>query len=204
MVKQQLVSRGIKDERVLKAMLNVPRHLFVPENVRESAYYDGPLSIGEGQTISQPYMVALMTECLGLNGGEKVLEVGTGSGYQTAILAELAKQVYTIERVPSLLKKAQDILSFLGYTTITFKKGDGSLGWKEEGLFDGIMVTAGAPDISQILVEQLNNEGVLVVPAGSRYLQSLYKVIKKGATLKTENITQCVFVSLIGTYGWND
>jgi len=204
MVKRQLVSRGIKDERVLEAMRKVPRHFFVPEKLRESAYHDGPLSIGEGQTISQPYMVALMTECLGLKGGEKVLEVGTGSGYQTAILAELAEHVYTIERVPILLEKAQQILTHLGYKTIKFKGGDGTYGWREESPFDGIIVTAGAPDISQVLVEQLNDGGVLVIPVGSRYSQSLYKVTKKGDKIEKENFTFCVFVPLIGKYGWKE
>jgi protein-L-isoaspartate(D-aspartate) O-methyltransferase len=204
MVKRQLVSRGIKDERVLEAMRKVPRHFFVPEKLRESAYYDGPLSIGEGQTISQPYMVALMTECLGLKGGEKVLEVGTGSGYQTAILAELAEHVYTIERVPILLEKAQQVLTHLGYKTIKFKGGDGTNGWREESPFDGIIVTAGAPDISQVLVEQLNDGGVLIIPVGSRYSQSLYKVTKKGDKFEKEERTLCVFVPLIGKYGWKE
>jgi protein-L-isoaspartate(D-aspartate) O-methyltransferase len=203
MVKRQLVSRGIKDERVLEAMRKVPRHLFVPENLRGSAYHDGPLSIGEGQTISQPYMVALMTECLGLKGGEKVLEIGTGSGYQTAVLAELAEHVYSIERVPILLEKAQQVLTDLGYETITFfKEGDGTFGWPEESPFDGIIVTAGAPDISPILVQQLNDGGVLVVPVGSRYSQTLYKVTKKGDMIEKEERTLCVFVPLIGKYGW--
>ena len=166
--------------------------------MRESAYHDGPLSIGEGQTISQPYMVALMTECLDLKGGEKVLEIGTGSGYQTAILAELAEHVYTIERVPILLEKAQQVLTHLGYTTIKFKGGDGTYGWCEESPFDGIIVTAAAPDISQVLVEQLNDGGVLVIPVGSRYSQSLYKVTKKGDKIEKEERTLCVFVPLIG------
>jgi protein-L-isoaspartate(D-aspartate) O-methyltransferase len=204
MVKRQLVSRGIKDERVLAAMRKIPRHFFVPENLRESAYHDGPLYIGEGQTISQPYMVALMTECLDLKGGEKVLEVGTGSGYQTAILAELAEHVYTIERVPILLEKAQQVLTHLGYTTIKFKGGDGTYGWREESPFDGIIVTAAAPDISQVLVEQLNDGGVLVIPVGSRYAQTLYKVAKKGDKTEKEKRTLCVFVPLIGKYGWKE
>jgi protein-L-isoaspartate(D-aspartate) O-methyltransferase len=205
MVKHQLVLRGIKDERVLETMRKVPRHFFVPEKLRESTYHDGPLSIGEGQTISQPYMVALMTECLGLKGGEKVLEIGTGSGYQTAILAELAEHVYTIERVPILLEKAQQVLKHLGYTTIKFKGGDGTYGWHEESPFDGIIVTAGAPDISQVLVEQLKDDGgVLVIPVGSRYSQSLYKVTKKGGEIEKEERTLCVFVPLIGKYGWKE
>jgi protein-L-isoaspartate(D-aspartate) O-methyltransferase len=204
MVKRQLVSRGIKDERVLAAMRKIPRHFFVPENLRESAYHDGPLYIGEGQTISQPYMVALMTECLDLKGGEKVLEVGTGSGYQTAILAELAENIYTIERVPILLEKAQQVLTHLGYTTIKFKGGDGTYGWREKSPFDGIIVTAAAPDISQVLVEQLNDGGVLVIPVGSRYAQTLYKVAKKGDKTEKEKRTLCVFVPLIGKYGWKE
>jgi len=204
MVKRQLVSRGIKDERVLAAMRKIPRHFFVPENLRESAYHDGPLYIGEGQTISQPYMVALMTECLDLKGGKKVLEVGTGSGYQTAILAELAEHVYTIERVPILLEKAQQVLTHLGYTTIKFKGGDGTYGWCEESPFDGIIVTAAAPDISHVLVEQLNDGGVLVIPVGSRYSQTLYKVAKKGDKTEKEERTLCVFVPLIGKYGWKE
>ena len=202
MVKQQLVSRGIRDVRVLEAMRKVPRYLFIPEKIRKSAYHDGPLSIGEGQTISQPYMVALMTECLDLKGGEKVLEIGTGSGYQSAILAELAKHVYTIERVPVLLEKAQQVLSQLGYATIKFKEGDGTYGWREECPFDGIIVTAAAPDIPQVLVEQLNDGGILVIPVGSRYSQSLYKVTKQGDKTEIEERTLCVFVPLIGKYGW--
>jgi protein-L-isoaspartate(D-aspartate) O-methyltransferase len=204
MVKRQLVSRGIKDERVLAAMGKVPRHGFVPEKLRESAYHDGPLSIGEGQTISQPYMVALMTECLDLKSCEKVLEIGTGSGYQTAILAELAEHVYTIERVPILLEKAHQVLTHLGYTTVKFNGGDGTYGWREESPFDGIIVTAAAPDISQVLVEQLNDGGVLVIPVGSRYSQSLYKATKKGRKIEKEERTLCVFVPLIGEYGWKE
>ncbi|WAC07089.1 MAG: protein-L-isoaspartate(D-aspartate) O-methyltransferase [Thermodesulfobacteriota bacterium] len=204
MVKHQLVLRGIKDQRVLEAMRKVPRHFFVPEKLSESAYHDGPLSIGEGQTISQPYMVALMTECLGLKGGEKVLEIGTGSGYQTAVLAELAEHIYTIERIPILLKKAQQVLTRLGYTTITFKGGDGTCGWEEESPFDGIIVTAGAPDISPVLVEQLDEGGVLVIPVGTRFSQSLFKVTKKGDRIEKENYTLCVFVPLIGMHGWKE
>ena len=205
MVRSQLVSRGIKDERVLEAMRKVPRHLFVPKKLRESAYQDGPLSIGEGQTISQPYMVALMTECLDLKGCEKVLEIGTGSGYQTAILAELAEHLYTIERVPILLEKAQHLLTNLGYTTIKFKGGDGTYGWLEESPFDGIIVTAAAPDISRVLLEQLKDKGgILVIPVGSRYSQSLYKITKKGDKIEKEERTLCVFVPLIGEYGWKE
>lgn len=204
MVERQLVARGIKDERVLAAMRKVPRHLFVPEKFRDSAYDDGPLSIGEGQTISQPYMVALMTECLELKADSRVLEIGTGSGYQTAILAELAKWVYTVERIPTLLFRAQQLLTQLGYDSIKFKLGDGSYGWQEESPFDAIIVTAGAPEISPVLVEQLNEGGVMVIPVGSRYSQMLYRVVKRGGKVEKKECTLCIFVPLIGDHGWKE
>ncbi|HAA83842.1 MAG TPA: protein-L-isoaspartate O-methyltransferase, partial [Thermodesulfobacterium commune] len=155
MVKSQIVARGIKDEKVIQAMLKVPRHLFVEEALRDQAYGDFPLPIGKGQTISQPYIVALMTEALELKGKERVLEVGTGSGYQTAILAEIALWVYTIERDPDLSEKAKKVLLSLGYKNISFKIGDGSLGWPEAAPFDAIIVTAASPQIPQPLVDQL-------------------------------------------------
>ncbi|MBW1679049.1 MAG: protein-L-isoaspartate(D-aspartate) O-methyltransferase [Deltaproteobacteria bacterium] len=204
MVNSQLVKRGIKDERVLEAMGKVPRHLFVPGELRARAYRDGPLSIGEGQTISQPYMVALMTEGLGLNGGETVLEIGTGSGYQTAILAELADTVYTIERITILSEKAQPVLREMGYRNIHFKVSDGTYGWPGRGPFDGIIVTAGAPEISQVLVDQLKEGGILVIPVGSRYSQTLYRVTKKKGNIEKENLTLCIFVPLVGDYGWKE
>jgi len=204
MGERQLVARGIKDERVLAAMRKVPRHLFVPEKFRDSAYDDGPLSIGEGQTISQPYMVALMTECLELKADSRVLEIGTGSGYQTAILAELAKWVYTVERIPTLLFRAQQLLTQLGYDSIKFKLGDGSYGWQEESPFDAIIVTAGAPEISPVLVEQLNEGGVMVIPVGSRYSQMLYRVVKRGGKVEKKECTLCIFVPLIGDHGWKE
>ncbi|MFH0813796.1 MAG: protein-L-isoaspartate(D-aspartate) O-methyltransferase [Pseudomonadota bacterium] len=204
MVQNQLIRRGIKDERVLEAMRSVPRHRFVPETLRESAYHDTPLSIGEGQTISQPYMVALMTECLRLNGSEAILEIGTGSGYQTAILAELASTIYTIERIDVLSAGAQLVLGELGYENIHFHIGDGTHGWPEEGPFDGIIVTAGAPDISQVLINQLKVNGIMVIPVGSRYTQTLYQVIKRKDKVEKEDVTLCIFVPLVGDHGWKE
>lgn len=204
MVESQLISRGIKDPRVLDAMRKVPRHRFVEEALFSQAYNDHPLPIGEKQTISQPYMVALMTEALELQGQERVLEIGTGSGYQTAILAELAEKIYSIERIRTLSVKAQRILDDLGYFNVVLKVGDGTLGLKEEGPFDAIIVTAGSPDVPQPLVDQLAMGGRLVVPVGDRYTQSLMKItrVKEGIT-KTD-LGGCRFVSLLGTHGWKE
>ncbi len=204
MVKTQIISRGIKDKRVIEAMKKVPRHLFVPKDSENEAYNDYPLPIGYGQTISQPYMVALMTEALELKGDEKVLEIGTGSGYQTAILAELAKEVYTIERIIELLKRAEDLLKKLGYKNIKFKAGDGTLGWQEYKPFSAIIVTAGAPKIPRPLIDQLEDGGRLVIPVGGRYSQELIKVTKKGDELIKENLGGCRFVDLIGIHGWKE
>jgi len=204
MVESQLISRGIKDPRVLDAMRKVPRHRFVEEALVSQAYNDHPLPIGEKQTISQPYMVALMTEALELQGQERVLEIGTGSGYQTAILAELAEKIYSIERIRPLSVKAQRILDDLGYFNVVLKVGDGSLGLKEEAPFDAIIVTAGSPEVPQPLVDQLAMGGRLVVPVGDRYTQSLMKItrVKEGIT-KTD-LGGCRFVSLLGTHGWKE
>lgn len=204
MAEEQLRRRGIRDERVLEAMSKVPRHTFVPAAHQGAAYEDRPLPIGEGQTISQPYMVAIMTQSLEPKGGERILEVGTGSGYQTAILAELAKEVYTIERIPLLLERAQNTLKYLGYENIFFMIGDGTKGWPEKAPFDGIMVTAGAPEIPQTLLWQLADGGRLVIPVGPRYTQTLYKVTRRGKNYKEEDITGCVFVPLLGEYGWKE
>lgn len=207
MVASQLRMRGIRDARVLRAMENVPRHLFVPEALRDQAYDDGPLSIGERQTISQPYIVALMTEALALKGDEKVLELGTGSGYQTAILAELCDRVFSIERIASLADKARTVLDALRYRSVTIRVGDGTRGWPEESPFDGIIVTAGAPRIIETLVEQLSVGGRLVLPVGNRYSQDLLKVTRrseKAGDIKTEDLGGCRFVSLIGEYGWRE
>lgn len=202
MVQQQIKARGIKDEKVLLAMAKVPRHLFVPSESVRYAYEDRPLSIGEGQTISQPYMVALMTECLKLKGEEKVLEIGTGSGYQTAILAEISAMVFTIERHSRLLIKAKEVLDTLGYQNYEAKVGDGSLGWEEKSPFDGIMVTAAAPEVPPRLIGQLTQGGRLVIPVGHYGFQTLIKITKKDKRLKRDSITGCTFVPLIGEQGW--
>jgi protein-L-isoaspartate(D-aspartate) O-methyltransferase len=204
MVRDQLSARGIKDERLLKVMGKIPRHLFIEEALADEAYDDHPVPIGEQQTISQPYIVALMTEALELTGKENTLEIGTGSGYQTAILAELSNSVYTIERIESLLVKARKILAELGYDNIVFKLFDGTVGWEEYAPFDTVMVTAGAPSVPNPLVEQLADNGRMIIPVGDRYSQELIKVIRKGKTLKQESLGGCRFVSLIGVYGWQD
>lgn len=202
MVEEQIICRGIRDKRVLSAMLKVPRHLFVSPNLRDEAYNDYPLVIGEEQTISQPYMVALMTELLRLESDEKVLEIGTGSGYQTAILAELAEKVYTVEIIESLAIKAEKLLKDLGYQNIEFKIGDGYMGWEERAPFDGIIVTCGPDEIPQPLVDQLAEDGRMVIPVGSEYqiLTVLEKI--KGRVRKTESIS-CRFVPMLRKYDEN-
>ncbi len=204
MVKDQLVARGIKNKRVLQVMGKIPRHLFIEEVLAGEAYNDHPVTIGEKQTISQPYLVALMTEILELKGDENTLEIGTGSGYQTAILAELSSRVYTVERIKSLLVNARKLLSELGYSNILFKAFDGTLGWNEYAPFDAIMVTAGAPSLPGPLMDQLADNGRMIVPVGDRYSQELIKVIRKGNSLEQENLGGCRFVNLIGVHGWPD
>lgn len=202
MVNLQLVPRGIKDKRVLDAMRKVPRHLFMPESRRFEAYEDMALPIGEDQTISQPYMVAVMTELLELKGDEKVLEIGTGSGYQAAILAELAKEVHTIDRIPALAESAGRTLRELGYENVHVRIGDGSVGLGDEAPFDAIIVTAAAPAIPAPLVDQLREGGIIVAPVGERFSQVLIKGRKKKGAFVEEKNTPCVFVPLIGEYGW--
>ena len=204
MVKEQLVVRGIRDSRVLEAMRKVPRHIFVPPDMIDEAYNDYPLPIGKGQTISQPYMVALMTEALELKGDEKTLEIGTGSGYQTAILAELSKEVYTVERILDLLNRAKETLRKLGYKNIFFKAGDGTLGWPEFKPYDAIIVTAGAPKIPQTLLDQLAKRGRLVIPVGDRFSQELIKITKEEDGIKRKNLGGCRFVDLVGIHGWKE
>lgn len=201
MVRTQLESRGVRDPRVLAAAGKVPRELFVPENMRDRAYADSPLPVGEGQTISQPYIVAFMTECLELDGTEKVLEIGTGSGYQAAMLAELAEKVYTVERVGSLAASARTVIEALGYKNVEFRVGDGSEGWEEHAPYDGIMVTAGAPDVPPALTRQLAEGGRLVIPVGGRGLQDLVVMKKEDGQLSSRRVSGCVFVPLIGKYG---
>jgi protein-L-isoaspartate(D-aspartate) O-methyltransferase len=204
MVEEQIVSRGIRDPRVIAAMKKVPRHLFVEEALQSQAYSDHPLPIGEKQTISQPYMVALMTEALQLAGMEKVLELGAGSGYQTAILAELAEKIYSIERIRSLAIKARQLLYELGYFNVEIKILDGTYGWIEASPFEVILVTAGAPNIPQPLLDQLALGGRLVIPVGDAFVQDLIRVTKTEEGIKKEDLGGCRFVKLIGKHGWNE
>jgi len=203
MIERDLIPRGIKDQRVLDAIRKVPRHLFVDSSQKMNAYEDHPLPIGEGQTISQPFMVAWMTQILELTGTETVLEIGTGSGYQTAILAETAGRVFSIERVPSLVGKARKILDSLGYRNVLVKLSDGSLGWEEYAPYDRILVTAGSPSVPDPLLDQLAPGGILVIPVGGNSVQELVRVRKKmdGSTRK-ERLGNVVFVPLIGRHGW--
>jgi protein-L-isoaspartate(D-aspartate) O-methyltransferase len=204
MVTEQLVSRGIKDSRVLAAMRKVPRHLFVDEALAARAYGDYPLPIGEKQTISQPYMVALMTEALAPGPKDRILEIGTGSGYQTAILAELCSKVFSIERIKVIAERAEKTLNDLGYSNFLIRVGDGSKGWKEEAPFEGILVTAGAPGIPKVLEEQLTDGGSLVIPVGDEFSQSLTKIVRDGDDFRHFDLTGCVFVKLIGNHGWKE
>lgn len=202
MVDEQIIARGIGNSRVIEAFRKVERQRFVSEELRPSAYSDFPIPIGEGQTISQPYMVALMTQILDLSGGERVLEIGTGSGYQTAILAELSKEVFTIERFESLAKKAQETLKAFNYSNIKTKVADGSLGWAEEAPFDRIIITAATPRVPLPLSEQLKENGKLVLPLGESFSQMLTLIEKKDNKLKSTDICGCVFVPLVGKYAF--
>ena len=204
MVKNQLIPRGIMDKGVLQAIRKIHRHLFVEEALAGEAYNDHPLPIGYKQTISQPYIVALMTQALELTGQEKTLEIGTGSGYQTAILAELSDKVYTIERIMGLMAKARHLLNELGYTNIMFKAFDGTIGWKSYSPFHAIIVTAGAPKIPQPLLDQLADGGRMVIPIGDRFSQELIKVTRKKEQYREENLGGCRFVDLIGAHGWKE
>jgi protein-L-isoaspartate(D-aspartate) O-methyltransferase len=194
----------IRDKRVLAAMAHIPREQFVPQQERYLAYEDGPLPIGYDQTISQPYIIALMTEALELKGNEKVLELGTGSGYQTAILAELAETVISVERVPALAVAAQKVLNSLGYKNIEIYIATETLGWPEKAPYDAIMVTAGAPDIPIDLLSQLAIGGRMIIPAGSRYVQELYKVTRQKDKNRVEKLGGCRFVALIGKGAWEN
>ena len=204
MIQSQIVARGINDSRLIDAMMKVPRHIFVEEAMAAQAYSDSALPIGEKQTISQPYMVALMTEMLHLTGTEKVLEIGTGSGYQTAILARLAARVYTIERIRTLALKARKALDSLGFLNINLRIEDGTCGWETEAPFDAIVVTAGAPDVPGHLIDQLDIGGRLVIPVGNQSEQLLVRITKgaDGSVTREESVN-CRFVKLIGQFGWN-
>ncbi|BBA70020.1 protein-L-isoaspartate(D-aspartate) O-methyltransferase [Geobacter sulfurreducens] len=204
MVESQIIARGVSDRRVIEAMLKVPRHVFVEEAMAAQAYSDTPLPIGEKQTISQPYMVALMTELLELKGKEKVLEIGTGSGYQAAILAVMADRVYTVERIRPLALRARKALDSLGLLNVNIKMSDGTVGWEDEAPFDAIIVTAGAPDIPQQYIDQLKPGGRLVIPVGTQFEQVLVRVVKQeDGSVEREDITGCRFVKLVGKFGWS-
>lgn len=202
MVAAQLAARGIASPTVLEAMASIPRHRFVSTDCEHLAYEDRPLPIGLGQTISQPYMVAYMTELLALKPSDRVLEIGTGSGYQTAVLARLCAGVVTMERHPELQGRAKRNLAPLGFENIDFVTGDGTLGWRERAPYDAILVTAGSPRIPRALLEQLAEGGRLVCPVGNRQRQRLKKVTRQGNTLVQEEHTECIFVPLMGQDGW--
>jgi len=204
MVQEQLIRRGITDERVLEAMGAVPRHLFVDQAFWPRAYSDHPLPIGYDQTISQPYIVALMSQELEPSENSKILEIGTGSGYQTAVLALLGGAVYTIERVGALTEKAKRVLKKLGFENVRYRVGDGSLGWAEHSPFDGIIVAAGAPDVPDVYLDQLAVGGRMVIPVGPRRSQRLLKVIKGEKMLEKHYLCGCTFVPLIGDRAWTD
>lgn len=203
MVEEQMRGRGIKDARVLDSMLAVPRHLFVPEENRRLAYIDAPLPIGQRQTISQPYIVALMTELLELSGGETVLEIGTGSGYQAAVLAHLARRVYTLERISELAERAREVLQALGLDNVEVVVSDGSCGHAERAPYEGIVVTAAAPKVPDPLKQQLADGGRLVLPVGGQAGQILERWHRQGKTFESERITPVAFVPLIGEHGWD-
>lgn len=207
MVDVQIRARGVSDPRLLKAIEKIPRHLFVDEGLIDQAYNDNPLPIDRQQTISQPYIVALMTEAMELTGREKVLEIGTGSGYQTALLAELAERVFSIERIAVLAAGARRVLDALNHYNVAIRVGDGTYGWREESPFDAILVTAGAPSIPKILIEQLTIGGRLVIPVGSRHSQALLKLTRLSEDpedVKREDLGGCRFVDLIGEHGWGN
>jgi protein-L-isoaspartate(D-aspartate) O-methyltransferase len=203
MVDRHLGARGIRDERVLAAMRRVPRHLFVDDALRARAYGDHALPIGHGQTISQPFIVGRMTALLGLSGGEKVLEVGTGSGYQAAVLGELARRVCSIERIPRLAHRARELLESLGYDNVWIRIGNGTLGWPDEAPFDGIVVAAGSPSVPRPLFEQLREGGRMVLPVGDPVHQELTLVVNDGGRVRTEVQGGCSFVRLVGKYAWD-
>jgi protein-L-isoaspartate(D-aspartate) O-methyltransferase len=203
MVARQIRSRGIRSTRVLEAMETVPRHLFIPSQFVPGAYNDEPLPIGEGQTISQPFMVAAMAEALSLEGNERVLEVGAGSGYQAAILARLAASVIAVEMQQTLAASAREHLAGLGYTNVSVEVGDGSAGWPAEAPYDAILVTAGAPEVPQPLIDQLAEGGRLVIPVGPPDQQELMRIIKREGRTTQQTLYACRFVPLLGRYGWH-
>jgi protein-L-isoaspartate(D-aspartate) O-methyltransferase len=204
MVARQIEQRGVRDKRVLEAMCSVPRHLFVPQEYVHASYADEPLPIGEGQTISQPFMVAAMAEALLLKGYEKVLEIGAGSGYQAAVLSRLAREVIAIEAQPALAASARERLKRLGYGNVRVEQGDGSMGWPQDAPYDAILVTAAAPSVPPPLVEQLAEGGRFVLPVGGAENQELIRITKNEGRISREPLYACRFVPLVGRYGWQD
>ena len=204
MVQEQIVGRNISDARTVAAMLEVPRHLFVDGAMQAQAYGDYPLPIAGGQTISQPFIVAYMTQMLQLKGDESVLEIGTGSGYQAAILSRLGQRVYTVERLNSLLVSARKVFGSLRYFNILAKLSDGTLGWPEHGPYDAIIVTAGGPEIPQPLIDQLGDPGRLVMPVGDQHIQHLQLLTKSAGQITVETLSSVRFVDLIGEHGWKN
>ena len=204
MVRSQIEARGVRDPRVLSAFRAVPRHLFVSEALREQAYGDYPLPIGEQQTISQPYIVAEMTQALELGRDDRVLEIGTGSGYQAAILAQIVYRVYTVERKRALYMQTRNLFDKLNYHNIVTKYADGTKGWQEESPFDAIVVTAGAPELPEVLITQLAEGGRLVVPVGNQHTQELIKICREKGDVQQTNLGGCRFVKLVGEHGWKE
>ena len=204
MVRQQIESRGIKNPDVLAALRKVPRHLFVSEALRDQAYGDFPLPIGEQQTISQPFIVAEMTQSLDVGKADRVLEIGTGSGYQAAILAEIAYRVFTIERIRSLFRQTRTLLDKLNYHNVVMRCSDGTMGWEDESPFDAIIVTAGSPKVPEALIDQLADGGRMVVPVGNQHAQDLIKITKDVTGIQQTNLGGCRFVKLVGKQGWNE
>ncbi len=204
MVREHIMTRGIKDPRVLRAMTKIPRHLFVDSALADRAYDDEPLPIGERQTISQPYMVAFMSQALELKGDERVLEIGTGSGYQTAVLAELCLNVFSVEKFGPLAERARALLDQLNYYNIALHVGDGTLGWSDHAPFDAIIVTAGSPNLPQPLISQLSIRGRIILPIGNERSQVLKRFRKSASGLREEGLGDCRFVKLLGRHGWPD
>jgi protein-L-isoaspartate(D-aspartate) O-methyltransferase len=205
MVEEQIARRGVTDPKVLIAMRMIPRHFFVDRGLWSRAYGDHPLPIGQGQTISQPYMVALMTQALGVQEDHRILEIGTGSGYQAAILARMAKKVFTIERHGALARRAREVFDQLEFDNIAIRIGDGTIGWNKYAPYDGIVVTAGSPDLPQPLLDQLSEEGGrLVIPVGGHGFQQLKVVTRQGDEFTTREEVGCSFVPLVGKHGWSE
>jgi protein-L-isoaspartate(D-aspartate) O-methyltransferase len=204
MVQEQIIARGISDSRVIAAIRKIPRHLFIDSGIVNRAYDDSALPIGEKQTLSQPYMSARMTEALKLTGAEKVLEVGTGSAYQTALLAEICFNVFSVEKIRALSRKARQLLDQLGYQNIALHVGDGTIGWSEHAPYDAIIVTAGAPNAPKPLLDQLSIGGRMVIPVGDEQAQTLMRVTRSRSSFKEEQLGECKFVKLLGKYGWRE